>query len=438
MAAGGIALALALAVAAAPTAGATADVGGPGASSSVVVVGAPGLGWDDVTPTGTPTLWRRAGAGSVGSLSIRATAALTCRQDGWLSLGAGNRAAGSPHPDTSCPAGQPVPEPSPTQDGGAVVPGFGALRRGNAALAFDASVGSLGSAVRRDGRCTGAIGAGAALGVADSDGRVDRYAAELPADPGPALSRCPLTAVELPQLLAASASGAGHVAALSALDADLGLIDAHRAPGSTLLLVGLAEGGAAAAPARAAPRLHVALALGPSPAGRPYDGGWLTAASTRRPPFVQLIDVAPTALALLGLPQPPAEVGQRWAPAPGRPSALSAAVSRLVDLDRAATAHRRLVPPFFSILVLSQLGLYLMCGLILRTGVRTRRRLAGSQYAALAFAAVPVATYLANLVPWWRAGPQLAALLAAVGLADLAVVLVACAALFCSNLAVER
>lgn len=423
----GLALGLAsgLAIAVPTAASGSADVGGPGPTTSVAIVGVPGLGWADVTAAGTPALWRLAGAGTVGSLSVRATAALNCRQDGWLTLGAGNRSAGEAHRDSSCPAGQPSPLPEPTGDGGAVVAAVPGLRRANAALAFGADIGALGSAVRRAGLCTSAIGVGAALGLADAAGRVDRYAADLPPDPAPALQRCSLTGVELPQLLGAAAVGPARDAALSALDGQLATIEAHRAPGSTLLLAGLSEGGAADAPADAVPRLHVAVALGPSGGAQGYEGGWLSAASTRRPPFVQLIDVAPTALGLLGLPQPPSAVGQRWDRAGGRPRAIASSVERLRDLDRAASAHRRLVPPFFSILVLSQLGLYLVCALTLRSGSRTRRRLVTSRLAALAFAAVPVSTYLANLIPWWRAGPQLAVLLGAVAVADLAVVLLA-------------
>src|SRR5262249_43076571 len=46
-------------------------------------------------------------------------------------------------------------------------------------------------------------------------------------------------------------------------------------------------------------RLHVAIADGPG-----YAGGWLTSPSTGRPGYLQLVDLAPTALAALGNPLP--------------------------------------------------------------------------------------------------------------------------------------
>ncbi len=47
-------------------------------------------------------------------------------------------------------------------------------------------------------------------------------------------------------------------------------------------------------------QLHLALAQGPG-----FDGGYLTSGSTRRAPFVQLSDVAPTVLQTMDLTIPP-------------------------------------------------------------------------------------------------------------------------------------
>ena len=57
----------------------------------VVVVGISGLRWSDVSPAATPTLWRLAGQGSVGSLVDYAVLPLTCPADAWLTLNAGAR-----------------------------------------------------------------------------------------------------------------------------------------------------------------------------------------------------------------------------------------------------------------------------------------------------------------------------------------------------------
>lgn len=69
-------------------AGATTPTGGP-----VVLVGVPGLRWDDISPRETPNLWRLARSGSIGNLSVRATTSLTCPIDGWLTVSAGQRAS---------------------------------------------------------------------------------------------------------------------------------------------------------------------------------------------------------------------------------------------------------------------------------------------------------------------------------------------------------
>src|SRR5690606_8735125 len=76
--------------------GQSADPPGPDQtrhSDYAVVVGVAGLRWSDIDPERTPTLWRLAAEGSVGSLSTRSARAPTCPADGWLTLGAGNFAA---------------------------------------------------------------------------------------------------------------------------------------------------------------------------------------------------------------------------------------------------------------------------------------------------------------------------------------------------------
>ena len=75
-----------------PHAANAAGPAGPAAATKVVVVGVPGLRWDDVTPTGTPVLWRLARTGAVGALSVKAGPAVSCAADGFLTLGAGARA----------------------------------------------------------------------------------------------------------------------------------------------------------------------------------------------------------------------------------------------------------------------------------------------------------------------------------------------------------
>src|ERR1700728_780976 len=88
----------------------------------VVIVGLSGLRWSDVSASVTPTLWRLAGEGSVGSLVDYAVLPLTCPADGWLTLNSGARAQ-SDHSDAGCRT-FPAVHPSNT---GATIPALPAL-----------------------------------------------------------------------------------------------------------------------------------------------------------------------------------------------------------------------------------------------------------------------------------------------------------------------
>src|SRR5699024_7663584 len=58
----------------------------------VVLVGVPGLLWEDVSRQTTPFLWELAEEAGIGTMSIRSAASRTCPTDGWLSVSAGPRA----------------------------------------------------------------------------------------------------------------------------------------------------------------------------------------------------------------------------------------------------------------------------------------------------------------------------------------------------------
>ncbi|GIJ52358.1 hypothetical protein Val02_92440 [Virgisporangium aliadipatigenens] len=382
------------------------------AVGNVVVVGIPGLRWADVSADRTPTLARLVESGSVGSLSTRAAPApphVTCGGEGWLTLGAGTYAAvrdpAGIDAEAGC-AGREAPPVSVDPSGGAEcgagvscgagrVDAMPALVRLNGGLRFDAKPGTLGAALP----CAAAVGPGAALAVAAPDGRVPFYAPVVPEDPAALLRRCPLSTVDLGAL----PEGAGRAEALAAADRALSTVERHRPQGSVLLVLGLADAGGDG------PRLHVAVAHGPG-----FAGGWLRSASTRRTPYVQLSDVAPTAVRLLGLPVP---AGLAGAPltggAAGRPDRLDATVAALRDDDAASTAHAGAVATFF-----------VLYGLLI-VGVLALWRWRFFPPAATGLAAVPVATFLAQLVPWWRAPwpgvtVALVTLLAAAGLAAVA------------------
>jgi hypothetical protein len=294
---------------------------------------------------------------------------------------------------------------------------------------FGAEPGALGSAAG----CAGVVGRAATVAVAAQDVQFGT-ADQLPADPaavGELLADCPLSVVSLDALTDAELPGGGTSAtgtdpreraeALAAVDAAVGRVRAAVAalPGRTLLLVaGVCEvdGGR--------PQLHVAIASGPG-----FDrAAWLTSASTGRTPFVQLIDLAPTALRALGL-DPPASMNGQPLRDGGARGGLAGSVAALERAGVAASAHYRSTGAFFSVLVgvnaaLVALGLAVL-GARRRAEPAPARRRAALRLAALAAGALPVATYLAGLIPWERAGSPRLALAGAVVVADLAVVAVA-------------
>ena len=180
----------------------------PARAQHVVVVGLSGLRWSDVSATGTPTLWRLAGQGSVGNLVDYAVLPLTCPADGWLTLNAGARAQ-SDHTNAACgafPAVQPAGR-------GASVPGLPALESYNHRFHNSPDWGLL--AGQTPG-CATAVGPGAALALADRAGHVASYLPAPDQVSAAVLARCPLTVVDLGTLGSASRS-----AELAAADAQL-------------------------------------------------------------------------------------------------------------------------------------------------------------------------------------------------------------------------
>lgn len=329
--------------------------------AGVLVIGIAGLRWDDVGPD-TPTLARLAATGAVGVLSVKALPALTCPADGWLTLGAGARAQAYGAEREPCGGSLAL---QPTD----------AAR--NERSRDGASLGALDSAL--DGGLE-VSGPGAELAVVRSG-------------PGPADQ--PVVVVDGGTLRAVDRS-----ATLRTADAVVAQAVAARPAAVDLLVVGLSE-----AVGSDEPRLHVAIATGPS-----FPRGALTSSSTRRPPYVQLIDVAPTVLDRLALPVPEVMDGQPW-----RVSGAAPSVAELVDLDRKAGAQRATTVPFIIVFFSAAVGLFtLACW-------RRRARLA--EIVALTATGALGASYLANLLPWWRADNPLLALLAVVVPLALAVAL---------------
>lgn len=369
------------------------------AADYVVMVGVPGLRWEDVSETDTPHLWQLAEHGSIGSLSVRSALKPTCPVDGWLTLGAGNYAGWrrtTPVAETCPPMTVDVQRP----DGlGAFLPDLEqqAMRYNQQTLTWGAVPGALPESVR----CTVAVGPGAAVAAARPFGRVDRYEPELPAGPDAKklLSDCVLSMVDLGAVT--GDDPAVRKAAAARADAMLARVLTARPDKSLVIVAGLADTDHSS-------RLHVVVADGPG-----WEGGWLTSPSTGRDGYVQLVDLAPTALTTLDRPLPERLfVGQPATAVAGRPEKLPDAVTSPADADREAGAQTTVATWFFAILSIVQLALAITVVPLLR---RARRHVGDDQTVRkpvthtvetllVASALAIPAALVADLVPWWRGG----------------------------------
>ncbi len=367
----------------------------PATTNRVVVIGATGLRWDDLSQSVSPALWQLAGHGSIGTLTARSTQSLTCAEDGWLTLGAGNRAQRGPHrraPD-HCPRARV--QLTSHEDGSATVRDQPAVVARN--LLARSRPGALAEALR----CSTAIGPGAAVAAARPVGRINQYLPQLPSAPADLLGRCPLSVVDAGTV--SERSGSARSAQVRSVDQMVARVVDARPAGSTVLVVGVADTGTPA-------RLHVAIADGPG-----FRGGWLRSGTTRRTGYVQLTDVAPTVIACLRLPRPASFAGQPWEQSGRRATTLAADRRQLVLADQVSVATARNAGRFVAVLVAVQLALYVLAGFgLARSGASGGR--GGQQWpavgwlrpvlevAATAAAVLVPAMLLADLVPWWRSG----------------------------------
>jgi len=362
------------ALAAATPAAARAPQAAP--ARHVVVVGLSGLRWSDLSPAGTPTLWRLAGQGSVGSLVDFAVLPLTCPADGWLTLNSGARAQ-SDHTDAGCRT-----FPAVRQAGaGATVPALPGLIAYNQRFHNDPSWGLLGRAAG----CATAVGPGAALALAGPSGAVASYLPS-PADlTAGVLSRCPLTVVDLGNLDLAERS-----VALAAADTELKHLMADLPPATTLLIT---APGATTKP----PHLQLTLVDGTG-----YQAGLLESASTRQPGLVVLTDLTPTVLGWLGQRVPSEAVGAQLTR--GNRGPLPATVRGLTGRDTAEQVWRSTHNEFFWAYALADAGVLAAIGLVFWGAApeRRRRRAQWWRVAGVFAVCVPAGTFLANLVPWPR------------------------------------
>jgi hypothetical protein len=335
----------------------------------VVVIGVPGLDWSNVDRQRTPELAAVADAAAVGSLTARGASSFSCPRDGWVTLGAGNRARYS-DAEGWC-GNQYIPDGVIQTD---------LVIESNEDRNFGAEPSLLGQEVR----CVRTYGLDAQLAVFDApDLRVTTEIPATPAEWSTSWSGCPLALVTGPVI---DERQDPDLAQVDALVGDVARAVASE-PNTLLLVVGVSDR------PEGDPAMHLALAYGDD-----LRSGLLVSASTGRVPYVQLIDVAPTALSALGRERPAAMAGRPFligerGVGPGQ------ATDRLLEAAQASAAHRAETPPLVHLWV-GLTSAALIIGLVL---VRRGCWRPAVRIGAIVVAAFPVATLLANLVPWWRA-----------------------------------
>ncbi|WP_211302650.1 hypothetical protein [Allonocardiopsis opalescens] len=402
----------------------------------VVVIGVPGVRWDDITPEGTPTLWGMVGDAALANLSIRTVTSRTCPVDGWLSLSAGQRATWPRADHSVCE----LPEDPDIDGSSASYPGFGKIAAYNAdETQYGASIGLLGEAVQDAGGRTLAVGSGAVLGAADADGRVDYYATRPTSVPEDEWARASLAAVEIDDLVRAylppepvdeeDGEEPSEPAEVEEQDRDTLMTEVDEAvaetmaevpPNATVIVAGISMD-------RGASELTSLLVSGPGADGG-YTHAFLTSESTRREGLVTLTDMTTAVLRELELGPVPGTVGRQWTQVAA--PAEAEAVADLRAVNTASSVVGTMMAPFFTGLVTVQLVIYAAAAVVLRREWGEQRRpkvLAVTKVVALAGAAAPVAAYLANLVPWWRSDLAALAMIATVLVADGIVVAIALA-----------
>ena len=380
----------------------------------VVLVGVPGLTWSEAeqlaSVTENPT-----GGLAAASLVVRSTGPTACPVDGWLAISAGNRASG-PREQGEC---APITNPADPQWEDA----WQRLGERAAAASFESEPGLLGDQLAAAGIGTSAIGSGAGVALATSDGGIERYQPFLPGSAEgqvrEALGYADLVVVDLGSAGLDDDAPREDILAESeeALASMLtGAADSGRDP--VVLISGISdEVGAEAATLR----VFAALGLGDAEISSP---------STQQPGYLLATDQHATLLDLLGVDA--GETSSIGAPMTLTPVDADTLLPAALDRERHAEAQRPLIPGFFLSLVLINLALYAAVALALR-----RRRLARSiagrrepvlrtmRVVSLAVAGIPIASSLTNLLPWWRFDVPLLALLAGIVVIDAAILALA-------------
>jgi hypothetical protein len=339
--------------------------------AKVVVIGVPGLSWNDVKAS--PELSALVNQAHVGSITVKTAGPHTCPVDGWLTISAGTRAWGSV-PDEACGDLPGVADGK--------VQGWQTYVDRQAEHHTGAPLGRL--AESRERVC--GFGPGAAIALAGTDGTVQNWQAQL----DPALLASPACGDAIIDAGALPLREGREEARKKVAD----LVAQARAADGWVLLVGISQ-----ETANAHQEPLVALQLPPDNGPR-----WLTSDSTRRPGLIQLTDVTATVLRGEAKPVDPAGAEE---PGPLDGNEIHFTGDRHTDAaavieDRLDTNERfehprpMLIAVAMTLLVaqLAALGWFLI--------TRSRRARSTSVFTMLAQGGFFIAVFLSTATVWWR------------------------------------
>ncbi len=395
------------------TAASAAEAAEP--AGAVVVVGTGGISWSDVSEETTPNLWVLLRDGSSAALSVRSVYSNTCPADGWLGLSAGGRAAAPRPGDAPNPVDRPCTQPPQVVDG--TVSQWPEYQEAAAAERFDVELGLLGDAAAESDLCVKAIAPWGPVGGARSDGSIDRPVEWSSEGMLEDLNGCPVTLVDVGSLRDPDDVAEGETVTasreeqLTAIDTRIGQVIEAGPNGADYLVASLSDAGTTE-------RLRLVVARGPH-----YGPGVLVSSSTRHAGLAQAQDITATVLASVGIPVPDAVGGAPLTSEPAPDNSEDRAADRLtalVDYDEASKDVHGLVEPFFMVFAYGQLVIYLLVLLVWKGRIGSERSrvtvLSRVRVLSVAAASVPVSTFLANLLPWWRFPVEMLAVVGAVGL----------------------
>jgi len=415
-----------------------------GSVDRVLLISIPAVSWADVRAAGLPNLDRLFAGSALADLATRSVRQRTSPADGYTALGAGARAAAAGMPGQNF-------EPDERYGDGTAAEVFerrtglpqrddiGALSISsivdtNDGLPFDAEAGALGRALTEAGVGRAVVANAdedevqpvaewyhreAALAMIDTTGRVpagrvgesllERDAASpfgLRLDPNAVMREFTgawaaqdrnVVLVEASDVARANAyrgfaapeqRAAMRSTALHATDRLVGrMLEQVDPEHDAVMVVG---------PYHSSLRREVTLASLRAPG---VDGGLLRTGTTRRTGFVQIVDVAPTVLRLLGIERPDEMEGRPYEVATSSAS-YESRVRTLVQANRAAVFRDNNIGTATAILVIVTLALAAGALLVFR------RRLVGLtqvlEVAALAVLGFLVGTFVAGFFPWYK------------------------------------